>query len=90
MVLLVISIGLSLCLLYEGWVELNLYSEQTHIFHFAPLAEKGHLCVYCFLHHIPRQFLVIDVYGAPIKECVIRYCIMFQEQIALIRECNAI
>lgn len=33
---------------------------------------------------------LMDVCGAQIKECIIRYCIMFQEQIALIRECNAI
>lgn len=32
----------------------------------------------------------MDVYGAQIKECIIRYYIMFQEQIALIRERNAI
>lgn len=86
MVPLVISISLCLHLLYEGLAELNLCSEQTPYPSLPPLAEKDQLCVYCFPYHVPRQFLVMDVYGAQIKECII----MFQEQIALIRERNAI
>lgn len=32
----------------------------------------------------------MDVYGTQIKECIIRYCIMFQKQIASVRKPNAI
>lgn len=87
---LVISISLCLHLLYEGPAELNFCSEQTHIPLFLPLAEKDPFCVYRFPDHVPRKFLVMDVYRAQIMEYIIRYCIMFQEHIALIRERNAI
>lgn len=87
---LVIRISLCLHLLYEGLAELNFCSEQTHIPLFPPLAEKDQLCVYYFPDHVSRKFLVMDVYWAQITECIIHYCIVFQEHIALIKEHNAI